>query len=430
MPVQFDSPQPFDAQAAANYGAFQRQQADRDFALRQQQLAAQREAVGYQTAIGAAQADNQAREAGQAQDERAREFDLQRQPSPLDVFQARQQQQQVEQRFELQAWLQGQELSQAEKVHLERQQNALGELAKMKDTLTPDEYYDALAQLRTGIDFGRQRLERAQQQRFEQQAKLEQQQVQLRALHAQTNDDFRAQALKRGQNVAYFYDENSGKSHPLVWSEKDQKYYNPLTNSAKDSGGAGKPFDIAKAQKGALAEADLAIHPDVPLKDKDGNPTGKWARSDDNYRDMRAYATKVYERERDAHRQAPGAGGSDQAPAPDQGGNQPGPTSAPPPGGGTPEPPEQRQKRVVQLASRFQDQAARVEARPDLPPEKRGEYAAAFRRLQALAAAFGSPAEMPERYRKEAEKLASFLATLPDAPRPGPGNFKVESGFQ
>lgn len=97
------------------------------------------------------------------------EFDRSREVSERDNFQANLQAHAAQQHAELQSWLSGQELSQAESLRLQRMQNAVGDISARTD-LDDETKKDLLFQLKTGIDPLKQRLESSR-------AKLEMQQT-------------------------------------------------------------------------------------------------------------------------------------------------------------------------------------------------------------------------------------------------------------
>lgn len=71
------------------------------------------------------------------------------------------QQQQIQQRAELQAWVNQQDLTQKERMELERQKAAVGEVMNLPG-LTADEKQELVLQLKTGIDMKTQRLKQEQ----------------------------------------------------------------------------------------------------------------------------------------------------------------------------------------------------------------------------------------------------------------------------
>lgn len=84
-----------------------------------------------------------------------------RQVSPRDEFMASQDIKSQNHRAELGAWLQNQEMSQAETIRLQRMEAAVGAV-NADPNMTDDERVDLITQLRTGIDPMRQRLEATQ----------------------------------------------------------------------------------------------------------------------------------------------------------------------------------------------------------------------------------------------------------------------------
>lgn len=188
MPVTFETPGPFDAGANAAYGAYpiqeQQREAARQRALAQAQLGVQAtgQAIQARAAAGGLLQGQQQFEESQRQ-QREMFAAAQQQQAARDVFAAQQEQAQTALRFQNQAWLQNQELTQAEQINYQRQQNQLGELQRQwnngNGTLTPQEYNDALFTLRTGLDRDKMRIQKAQADA----AKAHAQQMQQQSAH-------------------------------------------------------------------------------------------------------------------------------------------------------------------------------------------------------------------------------------------------------
>ncbi len=183
MPVVFEQAAPMAPEIQAAGGAAEQWSKDMPSLARLYETAMQGQTQASiagshnATQLAAAQLGESGRDSASANAlaEHAREFNQSRQVSPHDVFQAQQQQAMQQQAAQMHAWLQGQELSQAESMRLQRMQNAVGEV-QADPNLSDEEKTNLAMQLKTGIDPLRQRVEM-------QKAKLEQQQVE-QAMHA------------------------------------------------------------------------------------------------------------------------------------------------------------------------------------------------------------------------------------------------------
>ena len=164
-------------QAAFQYGAVGQDERNRQAALeaqlrvRQQAAQEQQQAFGQNLAtanygLDVARFSHVAQQAAANYGLEAAKFQAAQAPSARDIWQDENQAKQMEQQFKLRSWLSEQELSQAEKLRLQRLEGQLSFIRERaptelggNNTLTQEEFSDALMFLNTGIEPLRQRMQ-------------------------------------------------------------------------------------------------------------------------------------------------------------------------------------------------------------------------------------------------------------------------------
>ncbi len=185
MPIVFEQPSPMSPQTSIDAG--RAQVATQDFgalasmydAANHNQLAASQASasLGLQASEAQARNANQANMHADALAQQRREFAQSQAPSERDAYLAAQAQARDQQHAENQAWLQQQEMSQAEQMQLQRDTNAIGYINQEMEAkrLDRDTGNDLITQIRTRIDPARARVEA---QRAKQEEALTQKQIQ------------------------------------------------------------------------------------------------------------------------------------------------------------------------------------------------------------------------------------------------------------
>lgn len=182
MPIQIGDSGVFNAGISAGYGRVVQNERDRAFALKQAALQAEMREQAFRQQLAAAQVRQQ-----------AYQFDAARQVSPRDEFMAAQQEQETRLRYELQADLLQQELSQKEQVRLSQLKQQMGYVDEQVagGTLTREEGMEYKLQLKTQIDPLQKRLA---------QTRVQQEQMQTKMIEQQAN-----QQAEMFQRVQQFY---------------------------------------------------------------------------------------------------------------------------------------------------------------------------------------------------------------------------------
>lgn len=159
MPIVFAQPDPMAPDVQAAGGAAEQWSRDMPSLARLYEAAMQGQTqasiaaahISQQAAAAHSATVEQANARADALQEQARQFDVSQQASPKDVFHAQAQFAMQQQQAQLHAWLNQQDLSQAEAMKLQRMQNAVGEI--MADpNLSDEEKTNMAMQLKTGID--------------------------------------------------------------------------------------------------------------------------------------------------------------------------------------------------------------------------------------------------------------------------------------
>lgn len=315
MPIEFRAPEPFSEQVSRGYGAAEQQtrdlptlasiyeagarldaQARQANADRVQQAAAnqarnQLAAAGQHNQLaaqGALQANQERTQVGLAQmqlNDRAAEFNAQAQ-TQANLVRAR---------AEAQAWLNQQDLSQAEALRLQRMQRAVGEVMATDD-LTPEEKAALVTQLRTGIDPLRQRQEMSIAKLRERQEQEALRQAQQAAALTSANEATRTQAF--ASRLYTDVDEETGERTKFFLNSRGDMV--PLRPPRESGADAGAKADADARKQYAQAVKDAAAmarrERDATTRDEDGKPqpAHPWLQDDrefENYKD--ALASKL-----------------------------------------------------------------------------------------------------------------------------------------
>lgn len=310
MPVVFESPQPFAPRIAEDFG--RTEQFNRSLPT----LAGLYNSNQNRNAAAAqAYAENATRaQMASAQNrERAREADMESE----DRFEFQRRQAEVtdrlqQQRFQQQAQLQAQDayFQQAfagvkvglqEEMQQRNRERGLNEIQQMVadgtlDMTNPETasaVNDAIAELKTGINFTQRRA--VAQQAAEREAHARQRDAEIaRMQKAEVDADaFVADAARLGHTLKKFVDPNTGKTHILGFNRRTGELYNPFLNSGKTAGdgeeaggqrahlGTQGQYDVKKglADAKAYAESVLGPRPKDALKgevDVNKDARDKW----------------------------------------------------------------------------------------------------------------------------------------------------------
>lgn len=473
MPIAYQPAQPLSPSIASAYGAsevagrnlpalaqmyaqearLRAEAGQADAAINQRAALADAETRQRQGEVFAS-LQQRAREAEQANTGRQAEFAASRYASPRDVYLAGAEQQQAAQRASLAAWLNNQEVGQAEMIRYQRQQNAVSEVMASRVPLLAHEKEEILLQLRTGIDATEHRLRNQRAKEFEQQAELERAQTEQRTELMRKQRDLLSmspeqrtyqQQLSDGTTMT-LYVGSDGKEH--VQFEK--------------GGGGG---DEAKAVKAATDEYSKMRQAAIRIVDGWRKETIKGATGQPpqlrypNLQNDEAYNAQVFEMTSDllGHDRQPGnkvgpdehvqirtgqrrggAGGSGGGGGGDWSADQP--TARPEPPGGqlenrlpgvtnarnqpfTPGRQDQMNDLQIRSVSNLSEILADLTGRADLPAEKKAAAVGSIHAMHQLIADTGGYAEMSAAQRKEYDRLKAVVLGLPVRPQPaGSGN--------
>jgi hypothetical protein len=296
VPILYQPAQPIAPELSSRYGAAVQSHADIPQILEAQRMQQQANAAAAanaqaanQHAAALAQQVAQFREGlQQTAYDRAADRDVEAQQFATRVQQAPIL---AEQHAALTAWVNQQEMTQADTMRLQKLQAALSEVMA-NDTLTPEEKSLYAMHLKTGIDPLQQRAKQTQMKHMEEQNRILMDQhkrnTQLQDLHDRYNAQTAQERLEvvqlpDGSNAFFMPDGKGGKVQIKQDTPKPEK---PV------------PFDVAKAIKEAEIEADAAVPPTE-------NDTGKLVRSAENAQ----YKFKVLQRMRAEHERAHPVGG-------------------------------------------------------------------------------------------------------------------------
>lgn len=431
MPITFEQPQPFSPSLAQAYGqAMQAQQGQgqlNDMAGRTAALLAAGGNRGAADALANANADRLQQAANMDAQVRGREADRFQQNQQFfgqmaqqenqQTFQANQEAARITQRFNMQADLQQQELSQAEYMRMERLKSSLAtiEQHRQEGILSDDQANALYLQAKTGLDPLRARFELQQLKARDMQMKDEIDRAQRAEAirHASTVAKialFEDSLVKRvdpatGQMTAYQFDPNKGiwiplenpkgtKSGPDGQSAVDQvKHETQMLKMAMDQAKV-----RMKAERADVMEKDAMGQPNQEYHRLLGEMTG---RIYDGL--LRQYQqTRVQEQQPTAA--APGGSTGY------QGGQAP-EALQPRPVNYDPAKPQQMPPEVRQNIERFDVVKQRIR-NYFTDPAKRDEYLRTADKAQEYLAQYGSPANMPEDVRDHYARIIDAMVFL------------------
>jgi hypothetical protein len=267
--------------------------------------------------IAQAQIAAQGGEAAEQLRQRQHEFAASQRPSERDQYLASVQAASSQQHAQLQSWLQGQELSQAESMRLQRMQNALGDI-QADPNLDDESKTNLMTQLKTGIDPLRQRVENSK-------AKMQEQQAQ-QVLHANAqqtsmeNMDAASRSAEFQKRVVSLPDPQTGEMRPFYTDHKGDLKAIPFDEGKAKPAAAEKPekpWDAVHEQKQAEAEAEMLVkkaNPGFEMKDPEADKDLK--------KNAHTLATQIYHERRqdyqDRQNRPAGGAGTTQNPPPGQ----------------------------------------------------------------------------------------------------------------
>lgn len=451
MPITFQPAEPVAPQVSSAYGAAE--QFDKTLptlmgayehaASLQAQVAQHNAALSAQvgeanarnvTGAGIAEGQRQEHEADRA--ERRQQLAASMLPSARDLFHAQAAQDAMAKHAQVQAWLQGQKLSQQETLRLQRMRAAVGEVMS-NPTLSQDEKDTLALHLKTGIDPLAQRQKQAQAQMMQAHAEMfHQQAAQAKSVETQ-NADFEKKLLESGVGVLKWADPHTGKIHPLIQNSRTGEWYNPLLSSAKSAAAEGvktagglSEENYLKHRLEVIKSVDQWIaQREKPVKGADGKesvphqftPEERKQLYDDALKQADMGASWEQHLKRRGRMKDPGE--------PDVGGGGFGG------GSGAPQPKLDEAESFDEkpwsqwtdvqrdMVGKYETILADVQRRADLPPEVRGKATFAAQAMSGFVQAFGSVARMrkesPETY-KQFQMYRDFLDELPAPPAPPP----------
>lgn len=443
MPIVYQPAQPLAPDISSRYGAAE--QSYRDIP---QILEARRMQIAQQTQQDAAARAGQEHAAALAQ--QGAQFRAGLQQNAYDQisnrnlagaeFQAHLDQapQLAQQHAELAAWVNNQEMTQADNMRLQRLQSALSSVMG-DDTLTTQQKSDYAMELRTGIDPLKRRAEESRQRLEEEQIKHAITTNQMQDKITQARNDFFAGNIDK---LPVVVDPVTGKPHRMLIDHNGQ-LYDPFKGARADKPPVEK-FD----EKAVIEQAKVEAAAAVPEDEKDLT-TGKIGRSVKNQTE---YNQKLYDvLRRMAHDHAKAHGTTPMLPAPGSGDTAPtAPLPSPvSPGGSVPDrvaPAEQKkfnpqtledatpeQKNQVAI---FQSIKQTIADHPNLPPVAKLAYTTAANKAIALLADHGSRAKMAgvdaadfDAAMLVLRRLANESAPAPPVGNTPPPQFALPPGF-
>ena len=306
MPIVFRGPDPVAPEIASAYGAAQVSQQNLPQLAQQY---AQQAQMAQQRSLQTAQLGLQAREgdlnrmtqgANIIHDDAARQQALQQQNQQFFTrinaeqdqvaFQAQAAAARQAQAAQLLAWVNQQDLSQKEKMRLERMRNAIGEVNSLvaSNQLTPEEAQNYLVQLRTGIDPLEQRARASQARMYEQHAKQYEAQVAMQTKAQAATAAYMAELqntlpMQKGPNGEMVMDpeailklpirlmpNSNGEMHDPILPNRQMaaKMVEAKAKAAQDAADAKAKADEKAAEKEKEIQARLLQQYKDELKDK------------------------------------------------------------------------------------------------------------------------------------------------------------------
>jgi len=263
MPVNFQPASPFRGDIIRGYAESQaRAQAD----ARAQQMAMERQRLITQASIasaGNATAANNSSNAieGQLIGQR-NQIEFQK-LAQMRQIEAQQYAQQQDHAFR-QGMMQDQfayadmQVSKQERDRMARMQAGLAELedARASNIISPEEYYGAAMELKTGINFTQRRMQNEQANNQAAQARMREEETANINKTMIMSQKFQLDMAAQGVTVQPFVDPSTGRTHMVGVDPKTGRLYNPfLEHAQKDEG-----FSYKKALPEAKAEAE-AMYP-------------------------------------------------------------------------------------------------------------------------------------------------------------------------
>lgn len=429
MPIDFEPAAPAATNASVGYGAAEQSAKDLPTMASIYAQAAQLNQHGQLAGLAAQQQGQQAAMQGQLQDKGLQQQQYGHdQQTALGYAQMQQHSADLDRHAQNQAWLQQQDLSAKEVMHLNQMRNAIGEVMA-NDKLDDDTKNDLLFKIRTDIDPLDRRQKQQQIKHQQQQDQLIDMQLQREASHRATQAEFEARMMTGGQNWAWYPDDN-GKRHPLVQNPKTGFWYNPLLANAGDKGGGGGggpgggdtfKQETATRKEWQAAHKDATSQVSAWMKgtaDPKGPGSPEFDQAVDALMTKRGFGADLngYVNAR--------LGRNPQQPAAAAGQSQPDPAAAraevakrnPPFDIGKPDAATPEQQDLVR--SWTQVKADRIAGIGD--PAARASYEQNADLALSLLARFGSRAGMPDDAGQQYDAIKTALRGLPVAQKPAP----------
>lgn len=279
MPIVIAQPDMVSPQISTGYGAAE------EWDKWAPHMVAQQEAISRAN-IASAQIQSQASQAAAALQQHGQMFSAQQQAQQREQQYAGEQAitqqaygiqgqlQQQQQHAELAAWVNSQEMTQADNLRLQRLNQSLSAVQEgvASGQYTPQEAMDLTMQLRTGIDPLQQRLKQQQVKQEAMQTKaIEQKMAQQKTAQIE-NEKFEADLKEKGYGVLKMVDPNTGQVHTLIQNPQTGEWYNPM---AKGTGGSGSKAEDAEAtdkQVKAIQSKAAMLFPDDVTDPVSGKP--------------------------------------------------------------------------------------------------------------------------------------------------------------
>lgn len=291
MPITFAPASPFNARALADYGATQgRQFAPTPDAMQQRILQA-----SIATAQNETSANNQANENEARLIQQSQALDYQRQGQLRQFAQEQQIQDKIiaeRQRSQMAEFaFIGQKVSHQEQQDMMRREAGLAEIQRQieNNTLTPEQAYPAIMELKTGINFTQRRMQEEQAQNMAAQADLRRQETAQMQENVALGSKFQLDMAAKGITVQPFFDPTTGRVHMVGVDPKTGRLYNPFLEHASkqdDQGQVGGEWAHLGTQgrfdeRKALADAKAYAEGQLPVvKGLDGKDSNAAARAE------------------------------------------------------------------------------------------------------------------------------------------------------
>ncbi len=303
MPVTFAPPEPFSQPVSTAYGSTtqfnQTLPVLSSLYEQNQNRQAQVQQASNQRELQAGQASAQNRErAYESDSETAARYEMQRRAAEE---QRQAQGQQFQNQLELQARNQyfeqafaGVKVGLQEEMQQRNRERGLNEIQgmisdktlNMEDPDTRAAVNDAIAELKTGINFTQRRVQQQHAADYAAQTRLRDEEAKRQSASIEAMDDVEAKFKEQGIGTMKWFDPNTGRPHLLIKNRNTGEWYNPLQNVATGKGGKEGP-DLDQPW-GQFATKDGHFDATAALKDTEAR-----AKADPDFLDEKGKINKA-----------------------------------------------------------------------------------------------------------------------------------------